>query len=1385
MLRKSKSKGLIFVILNLFISAVIAQPTAPKSTVIGPKSPNVAAMERYGNYEVNLFHGVPTIDIPIFEIKSKNISVPITLSYHASGIKVTDVASWVGLGWSLNTGGAVSRTVKGKQDEQGFLSTGFQFKGPDDINPRTLDGYTYLNRMNNGALDTQPDIFSFSFNGKFGNFLYQNQTSDPIMIPYQPIKINRSIDPQYSGLFNFRVADEFGSNYVFGRSLAGEDSKETSVTEQGGNSIANISSWLLTDIVSADLSDTVSFKYNNAENVALSSGQTDIVTVTDNVFRISGANDCGPSSVINGTPYSAFSVGQKLMKEIVFGNGKIEFVLSSTNRTDLTAKYLDRINIYTKTKNNYQLLRTVNFFYSYFTGYSASKLKLDSVSVKSVDNKLVQTYRLDYQNQTAIPDLNSKAKDYWGYFNNRSNTTLVPLQTINYTAGATATTIQIGGADRNANPDVVQNGILKRIQFPTGGFTVFDYEPNKYSNGSGDSQIGGGVRVKAIYSFAKEGSEPVVKSYMYGTAASPESGLGLLNSVRSLSTSVKSSGIYNYEAISSTLYLTCTSTSRVFSANPTIALNDYDDTNVCYPFVTEYTGTKGVNIGKQTYSYSWVNDLPITPAVDDRPEVQTLHWRRGKLLEEKQYEAIDNTNYKLKRQVNNVYEVINPSTILNAGILVSQIAYLSGATEPMYYDGIQPMPFSFKFYDLKTGAYQMTSSVVKTFDSAIAQESSNFYGFNSNIQPVVVTKSQSNGDQLISRYRYANDYGNVNPINDGAGIAKLMEINAVAVPVEQISSILPVGGYEKVISARLKSFYPTKPLIKDEYFAEITEPLGGYPYSSIDGSGNLTVSPVMTKRLSYTSFDESNNVTGVTLLPGKNTSYIWGYKKSLVIAEVENASANEIAYSSFEEQGKGNWTYSETAVKQPADNGFTGKYVYDFAASAQISKNGLPAKQYTVSYWSNKPCTVNNLAPSIVGQANAQGWILYTHYLSPATGTITITSNDAVIDELKLYPSLANMKTYTHLPSIGVTDVVDIRNEVNSFEYDGLQKLANVKDYNNHIKQNYTYYNTNSIKLNTVPIFYYNQRVTRDFTKSTCAPDKYGTVVTYVVPEGSYYSTVSTAEAQSLAEADLIANGQQYANLNGECKSNDEVVWEPIGLYCQIDNTGNLTEPTTGYSLTVANAGNTPDYTTVTISRSNFTYTSKVNFEIYFMNSNNGKISSSTVLAAGETTKSVTIGTYPYTNEFRNGGSIVSIETSNKYYTTGYSVYAQRQKKVGGQIVLVEPNLRGVGQGPYFDVIKPEFAGNLGCKTGFVGESPSRAAYANALANYEFFKNNCSAGQTGSREIYSVDAGKYTSSISQDDANAKAKAEADANGQNNANLKGTCMSIRIAIAPSN
>src|SRR5580658_9687649 len=95
---------LCFVAFGLSVKGQTSQPQyfVPQ---LFPRSPTATALEKYGTYQVNEFTGVPDISIPLYTVEAGGLQVPITLSYHASGNKVTDVASWAGLGWSISSGG--------------------------------------------------------------------------------------------------------------------------------------------------------------------------------------------------------------------------------------------------------------------------------------------------------------------------------------------------------------------------------------------------------------------------------------------------------------------------------------------------------------------------------------------------------------------------------------------------------------------------------------------------------------------------------------------------------------------------------------------------------------------------------------------------------------------------------------------------------------------------------------------------------------------------------------------------------------------------------------------------------------------------------------------------------------------------------------------------------------------------------------------------------------------------------------------------------------------------------------------------------------------------------------------------------------------------------
>lgn len=99
---------------NLPCNYVADEITFPTVT---PKSPEASAFQKYGETEINEYTGNPAISITLYTLSYKGIEVPLSLTYDGGGIQVSQEASWVGLGWSLNVGGCINYVCQGGNDQ--------------------------------------------------------------------------------------------------------------------------------------------------------------------------------------------------------------------------------------------------------------------------------------------------------------------------------------------------------------------------------------------------------------------------------------------------------------------------------------------------------------------------------------------------------------------------------------------------------------------------------------------------------------------------------------------------------------------------------------------------------------------------------------------------------------------------------------------------------------------------------------------------------------------------------------------------------------------------------------------------------------------------------------------------------------------------------------------------------------------------------------------------------------------------------------------------------------------------------------------------------------------------------------------------------------------
>lgn len=80
--------------------------------------PNTASFTKFIDNPVNTYNGSTDVTIPVYTIENGNIKIPITLRYNTSGIKVSEEAGIVGLGWNLNVGGVITQTINGVFDTE-------------------------------------------------------------------------------------------------------------------------------------------------------------------------------------------------------------------------------------------------------------------------------------------------------------------------------------------------------------------------------------------------------------------------------------------------------------------------------------------------------------------------------------------------------------------------------------------------------------------------------------------------------------------------------------------------------------------------------------------------------------------------------------------------------------------------------------------------------------------------------------------------------------------------------------------------------------------------------------------------------------------------------------------------------------------------------------------------------------------------------------------------------------------------------------------------------------------------------------------------------------------------------------------------------------------
>jgi hypothetical protein len=1184
----SINKGSYSQVTPNMVNAVTLSPTSEKASKMTEEP-------------VNLFTGVPQIGVPLYSYKSaaNGLSLDISLNYFAGGVQVSEAPTTTGLGWYLNAGGIITRTVRGIADEK---ATGFMNLDtiPNDFRSKA-DGYY------KDSLDAEQDMFQYNFNGRSGAF-YIGKNGQIAQMPISKMKII----PRISGntIYSFTIKTENGNSYVFG------SAESTASTEYGGYSLPGYNSaWVLTQIISAFNTDTISLNYT----------QKTITTDFDYPPLTYVRNSDGSTSnKLISLGGNAISQTKKISSIVFPDNTVVSFIYGP--------------DIYYSEDNALSLVKIGDtaFRYGYILNYQSTdsagkptRLLLKSVTPYTATQKS-RGYSFTYNTPTLAPlgsagDTIQNKRDFWGFYNGvLTNTTSVP-NVNGYT----------WGADRKPYINYARAGSLKNFYLPQGGYINYEYELNAHYpytkvynaiNFDATASHSYSVNFNQVFntshqivftldsSLSRQGAPPfsgnglvtinvknTAGTITYATytlslynlfykgmlafsfnvpngnySITQSTAIGTLlpqlivkmsweNKVVDLSkTSVESGGLrikkitrmtgpddpaasvteYKYVNTDGTSsgflgdvaqyyypYRETVNYGGVTTTNYTAVTGDPWLNNMSagiagYSRVEVYHGTTGRNSGKTVYEFTTPHDAGTlyTTAIFPYAPVNLKSWGLGLT---KKVSIYDSTGTIVKK-ITNSYGIDTTISYNNKNFrslkLGISYSYINGdphnpTSETYTYSGQEYYPPSGREYLASS-----TDTLFQTDGSKNISYTNYTYDTNYNVTKIVSPYSKTRGLQLERRFYYPYNY----TVGDGTG---LLRDSSIISPVIATEDWITGDATPRIISGTITYYHQisgnyVEPLTV--YSLQANHPIaesviGAFSASSLNR--NSTYFVAQEGRSNYDS--RGNLLSSKNLISGISNSVIMDYNQNYPVAKVSNASYPDIAYTSFEADGSGNWTIESTS--RYLTDAVTGIKSYNLT-NGNISKSNLTSsKTYLVSVWSKTGGTVkvNGVSQTNI-LATQNGWNFYSTTVSGVSSVIITGSG--LIDELRLYPRDANMITYTYKPLIGITSTTDDNNTIVYNEYDALNRLKIVRDKDKNIIKRFDYSDT-AISINIEP--------TWTFTNTECGSSD-GEKDSVFIDTNLYSSTYNTYKyvdyATDYCTCGTSGQHPDYKVVNGTCE---------------------------------------------------------------------------------------------------------------------------------------------------------------------------------------------------------------------------------------------------------
>jgi len=531
-------KNLTFIlVVAFFVKAtdVISQTLDEQSK---PRQANVLSPQGYefgrvGNGNVSHFTGQPEIDIPIYTYTDRDFSIPLSLTYNASGFSPSEREGIAGLNWFLNNGGgAIVRYVNGLPDDKpsenliirphgsiAAIKLGSSITSRSKASVFELSNGQLLTTMFWGRdnSEVEPDDFRFSFPGFAGRFFIAHdgtvKTSGD-----RPFKVDLSnFNNQPDALNTFQVNDseikvttDDGYIFTFGGTIQFLEVSFPLTSLQQTGSYPTIVAWHIREI-KAPNGRVASFQYvpySETRGEFVPAG-TDPYHYLYNKFAIellTSSAECFPFqegpfpnvNICNETGGLITDNQEEVTKTVYLKRILIDSVgtnsTANLSRTTIEFRYeecskalypetaasipfYNQKNLQVKSigiKSGGAELKRFVFGYRNLGGINSKRRFLISFREEGL-----MPYTFSYRKTDDFPRADTHGIDHWGYWNGGwdAGSEMTPGAWV-YANGD-----EVIPDDNIRKPDTTKMdvGLLAQITYPSGGYTRYRYQPHEYA----------------------------------------------------------------------------------------------------------------------------------------------------------------------------------------------------------------------------------------------------------------------------------------------------------------------------------------------------------------------------------------------------------------------------------------------------------------------------------------------------------------------------------------------------------------------------------------------------------------------------------------------------------------------------------------------------------------------------------------------------------------------------------------------------------------------------------------------------------------------------------------------------------------------------------------